>query len=98
MISSDIGNYITKRVEQICEATGTKAGSFTDGVSFRSESDSIVLCWEIPENSFYIEVFPISPNERVKKFEFPCMEVAIVAFNMWKTYYELVVKENFKMF
>ena len=63
-------------------------------------SDSVKLIYSYNDglDNWSIEIFPTNANKSIIEYQFSNMNDVVKAFQVWISYYELVVKENCKMF
>jgi len=98
-------DLLKEMIDKTCIETGCHVSNDNNIYTFimLGGSDSIKMIFDLMSdiNSnglWYIEIFPINQNDKIECINFDSRENAIKAFLVWKNYYLMVVKENFKMF
>ena len=93
-------DILKETIDKTCIETGCHVSNDNNIYTFimLGGSDSIKMIFDYMANLWYIEIFPINQNDKIECINFDSRENAIKAFLVWKNYYLMVVKENFKMF
>ncbi len=93
---------LEKELYKVQEQTKTvmeKHGEFYYVFTMVNGSDSVKLVYTHNINGGWsVEIYPIDSGKDIQEFQFSSKNDAIKAFQVFTSYYTLIVKENSKMF